>query len=404
MTAAGSSDDARAGSGAPEDPPALVEPPVARPVRAAPAGGAAGHGADRAAAEPSAATPEGPAAEPSAATPEGSAVDAAASHVELHPTQPSTQPMTAPGAVPPRPLFDVDSWMDAPPGTIPGLADAAALAGAAHDDDLAQAFAADRFHDYDEILPGDELPAPGGVDRAETVAAGVSPFGMPPDDAPLADGLASAPGAVRRVLIVGSILVAGLALVAVYAAGRGMAGVVIGAIASPPPSAASTPAVPAGVPTALAAPGVQPWDRLAGGECLQGYSSPWAESFTVVDCSRVHTAQLLLRAPFPDAPKAAYPGITALEQRMSALCSASGVIDLGKAGAASDLQLGFAFPVTRRQWEDGERDYWCFASRSSGAPISGSITAGAQDAVWAARAAPTASSGPSPSPTPKRKR
>lgn len=362
MTASGPPGDERERSGAAGEPPPLIDPPAA-PRR--------GGTQDR--------PPLGPS------------------------SQPSTQPMTAPGAIPERPLFDIDSWLEAPPGTMPGLADGA-LADAEEpvpDGDLARAFAADRFHDYDEILPGE------ATDRAEPVPAGISPFGMPPDDAPAAApaaGPAQASGLTRAFVIVGGVLVAALALVAVFAAGRGMAGLATGSGApSAPPSASASPSAPAGVPTALAAPGAQPWDRLGGKECLQGYTSPWAQSFTVVDCSRVHTAQLLLRAPFADGKSAAYPGAAALEQRMPALCSAPGVVDLSRAGAASDLQLTFAFPATRRQWEDGDRDYWCFASRSSGAPISGSITGGAQEIVWAARATPKVSIGPSPTPTAKKR-
>lgn len=323
--------------------------------------------------------------------------DAAA---EIADSGPDTAPMTAPGAtVQDRPVFDIDSWMDAPPGTIPGLADAML------EDDLDRVFADDRFQEYDPVLPsgaepGASVPAGEPVPGGEPVLAGVSPFGMPPDDAPVSADAGPVSARTRVLLIAGGIVVAVLALVAVFAAGRGMAGLTAGR-----PDADVRPSVRAsaatlGIPTVLAAPGDRAWDRLAGGECLQGFTSAWASTFSVVDCAGTHTAQLLLRAPFDDARTAAYPGITAIEQRMAALCSATGVVDLARAGAASDLQVSYAFPATRAQWERGERDYWCFASRSSGAPISGSITAGAQQAVWTARSAPVVK--PSPTPTKKK--
>lgn len=342
---------------------------------------------DRRAAPPTGEHPERPErAEPPAVEPPALPDTAPMTQPTQSASQPATQPMTAPGAAVPaeRPLFDIDSWMDAPPGTVPGLTDTRAA-----DDDLGRAFAPERFQEYDEVLPGE---------AREPVPAGVSPYGMPPDDAPARE--AGSPAALRALLWLGGTAAALLALVAVFAAGRGMAGILSGRVdALPTPPAASPAATGApAIPTALAEPGIRPWDRLAGGECLQGFSGAWAQSFTVVECSRPHTAQLLLRAPFPDARKAAYPGATALQQRMPALCSAPGVVDLAKAGAASDLQLSYAFPATRDQWQDGDRDYWCFASRSSGAPIAGSIAAGAQQAVWAARAQATATSGPSPGP------
>ena len=95
------------------------------------------------------------------------------------------------------------------------------------------------------------------------------------------------------------------------------------------------------------------------------------------------------RAPFPAAEATAegategtpegsteavpYPGEEALAAQMSLLCSAPGVLNLAAAGGVTDLQVQGAFPVSEEQWDAGERDYFCFVSRSSGEPITGSV-------------------------------
>lgn len=304
---------------------------------------------------------------------------------EPTPAGAATQPTAAGGrrparVEPVRPVFEIDSWLEAPPGTFPGLAEAP-------DDDLDRAFAADRFREYEHDVLPDAEPAP--------EPAGVSPRGMGPAEAAARirrpDRVQVLVGACVAVIVV-------LALVASFAGGRAAARLddpVAGRTPAPVPTAPAGPRVP----VSLAAPGIQPWDRLAGGECLQGFTTPWAESFSVVPCTQQHTAQLLLRARFPDSAKAAYPGATALQQRMAALCTAPSVVDLERAAAVSDLQLFPAYPATREQWQSGDRDYFCFVSRQSGAPIDGSVAGTAQRAVWATRAPrpePTTSSGPAP--------
>ena len=41
--------------------------------------------------------------------------------------------------------------------------------------------------------------------------------------------------------------------------------------------------------------------------------------------------------------------------------------------ASTDLQVQAAFPVTEEQWAAGERNYYCFANRAGGEPLTGSI-------------------------------
>jgi hypothetical protein len=141
------------------------------------------------------------------------------------------------------------------------------------------------------------------------------------------------------------------------------------------PSATPTP-TPTAPPTprAAAAVGTHRWDALAGGECLQPYASPWAERFTVVACAQPHAAQLVVRGSFSTAPTAAYPGAQQLASQINLLCSKPGVINLAAAGALDDVQVQGAYPATAAQWSAGQRSYFCFASRASGKPITGSLT------------------------------
>ncbi|GAA2225184.1 septum formation family protein [Herbiconiux moechotypicola] len=183
--------------------------------------------------------------------------------------------------------------------------------------------------------------------------------------------IAIAAGAVAIVLIAG-----------LFAAGRlwadtgGGAAAAVSPTSSPPastPSATPTP-TPAPeptvgtVPTAAAAPGLQPWTALAGGECLTGYTSPFAEEFTVVDCASEHTAQLVATGLFAGDPGTTYPGEAELASRMNLLCTDPAVLDRAAAAAIADLQWQPAYPL-EAAWNDGDRRWFCFFSSNSGAPL-----------------------------------
>lgn len=154
-------------------------------------------------------------------------------------------------------------------------------------------------------------------------------------------------------------------------------------IVTPTPSVTPTP-TPTPTPTAVAtgpvAPGVHKWTELRGGECLEPFQSPWAETFTVVDCATPHAAQLVYRAAFPGAEAAvgatvpvAYPGVAALQAQINLLCTAPGVIDLTAAGAYTDVQFQASYAATSKEWTKGNHDYSCFVSRSSGQPLTASV-------------------------------
>lgn len=242
-------------------------------------------------------------------------------------------------------------------------------------------FGSDSFQEYDDTLisavPRSNRRGGGGdgVDGGD---------GTPGEKAPL--------GRTQKILLwVAGSLVAVLALVAIFFVGTRIPlllgpapGVEPLPSASASPSASATPRPIGPVPL-----GEYRWDEVWGGECIQPFVDAWQEEVKVVDCATPHGGQLVLRVPFPSpqsttepAPEGAptglvakipYPGEEALAAQMSLLCSAAGVIDLSAAGGVTDLQVQGAYPVSEEQWDAGERDYFCFVSRSSGEPITGSL-------------------------------
>jgi hypothetical protein len=169
-------------------------------------------------------------------------------------------------------------------------------------------------------------------------------------------------------------LVAVLALIALFFVGTRLPAL----LAHKAPVVLSTPsASPMPSSTAKAvgpvANGVHPWDALLGGECLDPYTSPWAEKFPVVDCAKPHPAQMVFRGTFDTTADPSFPGVEKLQAEISLLCAAPGVINLAAAGAYSDAQLQGSYAVNEDEWAQGEHDYFCFVSRSSGQPLTGSV-------------------------------
>jgi hypothetical protein len=194
----------------------------------------------------------------------------------------------------------------------------------------------------------------------------------------------------KTLLWVAGSLVAVLALVALFTLGTklpALLGPAPAVVADPSDTPSPTPTV---APLGPVAPGVYPWDELLGGECLDPYSGPWAEEYTVVDCEEPHPAQLMTRGTFVDEdnPFAAYPGLEALQSQVSLLCTAATVVDYGKAKAYTDIQFEASYAATADEWADGNHDYFCFMLRSSGGEITGSIAK--------PQVAPTPTPAPSP--------
>ncbi|MFT2817645.1 hypothetical protein [Leifsonia sp. A12D58] len=205
-----------------------------------------------------------------------------------------------------------------------------------------------------------------------------TPPAQPPVGASVGGG--SKPPAARNtkllVLIAGG-LVAVLVLVGLFFIGQGIGGAPVAATtptaaASAAPTTAPTP-TPEPEVTAPQAAGVHAWNTMFGTECLEPFVSPWNEEFTVVDCATPHTAQLVSRGSFGDDPAAVFPGEAALAAQINLVCTVPGIIDMTAAAAFPDLQLQGSYPVTEDQWSSGQRSYYCFVSRSSGEPLTGSV-------------------------------
>ena len=207
------------------------------------------------------------------------------------------------------------------------------------------------------------------------------------DAVPPATGI---PRSQKVLMWIAGSLVAVLALVALFLLGTKLADLL-----GPAPAVVSSPTnTPTPTATALplgpVEPGVYRWDELIGGECHDPYNGPWEQEFTVVDCAGPHPAQLATRGTFgpDDGLLTPYPGMPALQSQLNLLCTASTVIDYAAANAYTDIQFEGSFAVTSDDWVAGDRDYYCFLSRTSGGPIEGSI------------AMPQVAPTPSPSPTP----
>jgi hypothetical protein len=230
------------------------------------------------------------------------------------------------------------------------------------------------------IIPTPEAPGP----RRRTFALPGTDAASPaiaPVRAPLRPARPAPKRAPRPVILAAIGVVALLVLGGLFFLGSQLPGLLAGPAATPTaapsPTATPTPTAPA-APVGPAAAGEQQWTALGGGECLEPYTTPWAETFTVVDCAEPHSAQLVFTGAVDDDPAAAYPGEETILSRIYLWCTAPGVLDAAAAGEYTDLQVQGSYPVSEEQWADGQRNYSCFVNRSSGEPLTGSVAAAAQ--------------------------
>ncbi|MDQ1584336.1 MAG: hypothetical protein QOF36_2390, partial [Microbacteriaceae bacterium] len=224
-----------------------------------------------------------------------------------------------------------------------------------------------------------ELFGAAAWDAAETEVVPASPAPQPVEPAGGGSVPPTRQGPNTRTLAwLAAGLVALLVLIGLFALGTRLPALTAAPAATPSPTPSATP-TPTPTPTVTPKPaaglaaGVHPWNALGGGECLQPYTNPWAETFTVVDCATPHAAQLVYTNLLSADIAAPYPGADALASQINLLCTKPGVIDLGAAGQYPDLQLQGSYPATAKQWADGQRSYYCFASRSSGQPLTASV-------------------------------
>jgi hypothetical protein len=136
--------------------------------------------------------------------------------------------------------------------------------------------------------------------------------------------------------------------------------------------ASSTTPTPAGT-GGPAAPGVQQWTALQGGECIQPFSSAWALTFTVAACTADHDAEMVFKGKLPDAADSKYPAATDFQNELTPLCSAPTAISYVAAASVTDLQVSFSYPPNTARWLAGDRTYYCFVDRVSGGNLPGDL-------------------------------
>nr|WP_241732403.1 septum formation family protein [Galbitalea soli] len=165
---------------------------------------------------------------------------------------------------------------------------------------------------------------------------------------------------------VASALLAVLALVVLYIIGTQW-GAASTQAATTGPSSSPTAAAPTPTPgTGPVAAGTHSWTELRGGECIQPFTSPWATSFRVVDCTADHDAQMIYRGTLPEASGAPYPAAGQLQTEITPMCSAPTVLDYAAAKSLTDAVVAVSYPATAADWNKGDRTFFCFITTASG--------------------------------------
>jgi len=172
-------------------------------------------------------------------------------------------------------------------------------------------------------------------------------------------------------------LVAALALAGLFFVGTrigdSIPAAVVTSTPTPPPTAAPAAPVAPVVAIGPVAPGVYEWKDLLGTECVDPYVSAWEKEYTVVDCLSPHGGQLAYRGRFDDSALDPFPGVEALQARMNLLCASQENIDYAAASQFADIQIAASYAGTEDDWKSGNRNYYCFVSRSSGEPLTMSV-------------------------------
>lgn len=262
----------------------------------------------------------------------------------------------------PRPAPDPVATAGAPAGETQQLSALDAL------------FGESQFREYEGMVDPSQNP----FARREVPLDPPGPGG--PGGGPAGPGSAAprAPGVshLQRILLIalGSLL-AVLALVGLFFLGMRLPDLFGPAPAVTAPSESPSPSASPVIAIGPVAPGDYHWDELLGGECLDPYSGPWQEDFTVVDCTIPHAAQMVRTGefPIPETGPEPYPGEEALQSSGFAFCKARGIFS-SAATKIKDARLEVSYPVVAEEWDAGNRRYYCFVSRTSGEPITGDIT------------------------------
>jgi hypothetical protein len=277
--------------------------------------------------------------------------------------QPGTQQLGAALPVPGAPLeqpteaYTVQPWLPAAatsPAVPPHPGEPAESTSA-----IDSLFGDHRFQDYEEV----------GVLKTIQV-----PPSAPADESPAyREPREPLPRSQKVLLSIAGGLIAALILVGLYFFGQHL-----GAASAVQPTTASTGAA-SGTPTPAgtggpAAPGVRQWTALQGGECIQPFTSAWALTFTVVECTADHDAQMVFKGKLPDDSSVKYPSSASFQKEITPLCSASTAINYAAAASVTDLQISFSYPPTTADWLSGDRTYYCFVDRVSGGNLPGDLS------------------------------
>jgi hypothetical protein len=178
----------------------------------------------------------------------------------------------------------------------------------------------------------------------------------------------------KALLGVAGGLLAALALVGLFMLGTKLSGIFPTQTPVAEPSAQPTNVSEARPPVVgPVAPGTYAWNALVGTECLDQYLSPWQEEYIVVDCAAPHSAQMVFHGYFSDESFAPYPGGDELQTRINLLCTAPSTVNYPAASQYADIQIAASYAATAAEWDAGERDYYCFVTRSSTEPFTVSV-------------------------------
>ncbi len=294
--------------------------------------------------------------------------------VDLEPDPPVRVPQPQPTSVFPPQGPPADA-------TFTGAADSPATDASGPGGDGEQVSAIDalfgenQFREYTDGLDPAQNPF---VRQAEADANGGRPPGEPvgPDGGGGPPGPAPGVSRLQRILlmVLGGAL-ALLALVALFFLGMRLPDLLGPAPTVAVPSGTPSPSGSPVIPLGPVEPGEHAWDQLLGGECLDPFEDPWQQTYTVVDCAVPHPAQMVHRGVIPEATPAVdlYPGEDALQTQALELCRGPGIFDPAVAGALTDAVVQASYP-TEELWDEGARDYFCFVTRSSGEPMTGSLS------------------------------
>lgn len=113
-------------------------------------------------------------------------------------------------------------------------------------------------------------------------------------------------------------------------------------------------------------PGDASWVDLRGGECLRPFETAFAETFSVVECSTPHDAQVLVAQLVSRDRTEVYPGEAAMALRAREICDVSELVNTEYAAEFENLYIEPSYPVTQDQWDEGQRVVWCFVRSGSG--------------------------------------